>query len=565
MADDSPPHDDLEALARRRFGNLSEAERRLVQAAPKGVWAACGGPSSYNDDPSKADHWGREREVRAELIRWLCVDEKAKKMVDPRGVRVRAAKISGLLDLSYATVLFPLLLHRCGLAKGGILRSITIPALDLNGSSTGPLDLINADVKNDVFFGEGFSAAGKVSLLGARIGGGLECSGGRFSNPDDDALSADDAEVKGNLFLDEGFSAVGNVSLLGARVGGDLQCSNGTFSSPGADALSAGRAEIRGNVYLDKQFSADGAVQLVGSQIGGNLNCSGGSFGSLFLRRATVRRTFFWQGVGNTVNLSLDLVDASVGAISDDRPSWPDGGRLHLDGFVYEHFAGGPTDAPARLDWLARQSEFTPQPYRQLAKVLREMGDDEGEKQILHELAVRLLAEERSRIAHRPMHWLRFVQDGLSDLTVGYGIYPARAVWYTCGLAALGWIVHRRAARVGAMAPTEKDAYEEFSKGETPKRYQPFNPLIYSVENCIPLVKLGQDDRWQPDPHPTRHAPPIAAGRVLRFLNRVLDLVVPGWAVSPVALRWFRWIMIGLGWLLATFFVAGLTGIIKTD
>jgi hypothetical protein len=30
-----------------------------------------------------------------------------------------------------------------------------------------------------------------------------------------------------------------------------------------------------------------------------------------------------------------------------------------------------------------------------------------------------------------------------------------------------------------------------------------------------------------------------------------------------VALRWFRWIMIGLSWLLVTFFVGAVTGIIK--
>jgi hypothetical protein len=146
----------------------------------------------------------------------------------------------------------------------------------------------------------------------------------------------------------------------------------------------------------------------------------------------------------------------------------------------------------------------------------------------------------------------------------GYGIYPRWAIWYLGGLAALGWIVHRRAQRVGAMAPTDKDAYAEFRKGRTPAHYQPFNPLIYSIENCIPLVKLGQDERWQPDPNPQRCAPPVAGGKLRRVLDSALDPFVPDWAMTPAALRWIRWIMIGLGWLLATFFVAGLSGIIRT-
>jgi hypothetical protein len=76
--------------------------------------------------------------------------------------------------------------------------------------------------------------------------------------------------------------------------------------------------------------------------------------------------------------------------------------------------------------------------------------------------------------------------------------------------------VHRRAQRVGAMAPSDKDAYAEFREGKgTQVRYQPFSPLIYSVENCTPLVKLGQDERWQPDPDPHLCVPPVAAGKLL--------------------------------------------------
>jgi hypothetical protein len=74
------PVDNLEALARARFGDLSQAELKLLRAAPKGEMAWCG-PSAKNDDPAndpaKADEWAHEREIRADLIRWLCVDRLA--------------------------------------------------------------------------------------------------------------------------------------------------------------------------------------------------------------------------------------------------------------------------------------------------------------------------------------------------------------------------------------------------------------------------------------------------------------------------------------------------------
>jgi hypothetical protein len=97
------PVDDLEALARARFGALSQAEQKLLRAAPKGEVAWCG-PSAKDDDPAndpaKADEWGPEREIHAKVIRWLCRDRDAASAVDPVGIQVHAARITGGLDLS---------------------------------------------------------------------------------------------------------------------------------------------------------------------------------------------------------------------------------------------------------------------------------------------------------------------------------------------------------------------------------------------------------------------------------------------------------------------------------
>ena len=89
------------------------------------------------------------------------------------------------------------------------------------------------------------------------------------------------------------------------------------------------------------------------------------------------------------------------------------------------------------------------------------------------------------------------------------------------------------------MTPTKKEAYEAFHKnGEPPSNYQHFAALVYSAEHCFPLVNLGQKESWTPDP------------------NRL------GLASF---VRIFRWIQILLGWALATFFVAGVTGIARKD
>src|SRR6516225_7523910 len=102
---------ELEKLARARFGNLSHGELALLRAAPRGKLAPCGESCDTYDptnDPARAEAWGQQREVRAELIRWLCTDLDAAARVDPRGLQLLGAAVVGELDLSFVKVPFPL-------------------------------------------------------------------------------------------------------------------------------------------------------------------------------------------------------------------------------------------------------------------------------------------------------------------------------------------------------------------------------------------------------------------------------------------------------------------------
>jgi hypothetical protein len=632
-ADSTPQADGLESLAGVLFPNLSEAEKRLLRAAPQGELAICGPNGDDNDpanDPAKADSqpetvgWGSEREIRAGLIRWLCVDQEAAKWVDPAGVLAYGAKVTGTLDLYRRTIPFPLSLHRCRLITDCHLEFVRVPALSLNGSLTRSVIADGADVKDGINLSSGFSAVGGVRLAGARIGylvcdrghflnprgqalnangaeiksvfltngfsasgevnlvgahittGNLECSGGSFQNPGGIALYADKAEIKGSILLKTKFSATGEVNLLGAHIGSNLECDGGSFKNPGAKALNAAGAEIGANVLLRDGCSAEGEINLVGAQIEGNLECTDARFTKLSFANMTVKQAFIWQGVRGFS--TLDLQGVSVGLLSDDEASWPGNGNLYVDDFVYTRIAHGPTDAPARLRWLSRQRAFAPQPYRQLAKFLHDLGDDAGSKRVLYTLESRARTAAGRRLAQAPSPWLnapsrclRLAGDALSRAIIGYGIYPGRAIWFLCAMVALGWIIYFQAQRVGAMAPTDKDAYEKFHdpKGQVLGFYQPFTPLIYSLENSVPLLKFGQDEHWQPDASPRRHPPTVmdctnVLCRMAAARDWLLDALLPHWITSPTALRWFRWVTIAVGWLLTTFFVAAVTGITKT-
>ena len=403
-----------------------------------------------------------------------------------------------------------------------------------------------------------------------------------------EAIRADRMKVGGGVFFNRGFTADGEVKLNGAFVGGDLSCMGGTFRNLSGYAITAENITVGQSVLLFGGFNAYGKIDLFGVKISQTLNCYGGTFDFVILNEATIKGLFVWSRIQNANVVELDLRNASVGSLADDEESWPQKGRLRLDGFEYQRISDSPleedfleaseessgkkyeinipTDAPTRLKWLDIQPQFRPQPYRQLAKVLREMGDDDGAKEVLFEMESRARAENRRRLFHSPGRWLvRSTEDTFSGALVGYGIYPIWALGYSLGLTGLGWIIFRRAQRVGAMAPTGQSACETFhAEGVTPKCYPPFIPLVYSLENCLPVIKLGQDERWQPDPHPKTRVPPASSGRFGRAVDRLSDLV-PGYLVTPKCLRFLRWGMIIVGWVLAIYFVAGLTGAVKTN
>jgi hypothetical protein len=256
---------------------------------------------------------------------------------------------------------------------------------------------------------------------------------------------------------------------------------------------------------------------------------------------ATVKQTLAWIGLDKNSPVRLDLRHASVGVIGDDEQSWPRKGNLLLDGFVYEKIGEGPTDAGKRLQWLARQPDgFVPQPYRQLAKVLREAGDDAGARDVL-------IAMENARLRHGTLSFTQRVVAWILRLTVGYGYKPLRALWYIAFFVLLGTMLFSWGRNSNVIvAVTGK---------YTPAPYQSFNPFVYSLENFLPLVNLRMAEYWMPD----ANAAPTPL--LLPFSDTLAP--APLWLGS--FLRWYLWLHILLGWFFASMLIAGVTGLVRRE
>jgi len=507
----------LEQLARANFGDLDDAELKLVHAAPQRalMWAGPNNDASNSaNDPSNASQWPPERTIRAALIRWLTADPQARPYVHPSGLGIGGAKIDGPLDLSYLTLYTPLTIINSAIPEGIDFSFGHLQGLDLSRDATGPIA------------GDRATVAGDLQLTGGKYG----------------PVSADRITITGDFQMTGG--DFGPVTLFRAEIGGSLDCSAGRFVG-GVDPLSIVEANIKGDASFNNGFTTSGVVDLTLAQIGRGLSVKdahfvGAGVNGLNADRATIDGTFYWDSIARTPGTELNLTSAHAAALWDDAASWPAPGNLLVDDFVYGDISGGPTDASDRLRWLARQPPgYRPQPYGQLAKVMRERGSDVGAVDVM-------MAKENARRDQGGLGWSERLWGRVLDVTIGYGYRPIRALWWIFSFVALGSILFELGYRERAITPTEYEAYDLFVKtGEPPRHYPPFNAVVYSLENFLPVVDLHQGTYWRPNP---RHG----TGGRLR-------------ALSGTLLRWYLWVHILAGWIITPLLAAGLSGLVRPD
>jgi hypothetical protein len=173
-ASDSP----LTKLAAAKFPNLTRCERAVLENADikttkHGPPAACGPSSKLEDpsnDPKNAATWDHQRDLRAELIRWVFVDPDANKQVDPTGIEALGARIVGSLDLGYAHAPFVLGCVHCAIPEPMTLQGAELNILMLSGSYTYSIDGYGSHIHKGVFLDDGFrlpvrrSSATRVSM-----------------------------------------------------------------------------------------------------------------------------------------------------------------------------------------------------------------------------------------------------------------------------------------------------------------------------------------------------------------------------------------------------------------
>jgi hypothetical protein len=271
-------------VASKSLSEVSSREQALVGAVTSGCVVAC---SELSVEQLAATANPRYT-IRGELIRELVLGRSGDRL-DPLGVRIHGARVTGTLDLTHIPAAVGIELRGCYFEHAVFLTGARLPWLTLSASHLPGLDGDGLRVAGDVALGDGFTATGHgeegaVRLLGAHISGQLNLNGARLTNDAGSALIGDGLRVYGDVF-GGGFVATGHgelsaVRLPGARINGQLNLNGAELANQNGPALIGDGLQVDGGLVLAEGFTATGhcergAVRLPGAHIGGQLNLDG--------------------------------------------------------------------------------------------------------------------------------------------------------------------------------------------------------------------------------------------------------------------------------------------------
>ncbi|SFP46597.1 MULTISPECIES: pentapeptide repeat-containing protein [Actinomadura] len=475
--------------------DLSPVERRVWRAFPTGVPVDL---RDGTDDPEEGHAWGAARTVRAEVLRKLLLRSPADGEVS--ALRVTGARITGVLNLAYATVGHPIRLMGCRFEETPVLYGARVRQVNLSDSYLPGLDAATLHV-DGVLRITGCRIPGQVRLGGARLSGALFLERARLGErgAQEEVLHLNHSVIEDDVW-GPGLVVRGEIRLNGASVSGRISLVGAVLRNPGGRAVDAENLSVGSDVNATRA-RFEGEVSLRGATVPGllvftqaSLSDPGGcalrttsaAIGELWFREARV------DGPVNMLRGRLGLLHVAPSALGD--------GEVWLDGLTYGSLTPR-LPAKVRIAMLERDAEgYVPHAYEQLAAAYRQAGDDRAARNVQ-------LAKQRRHRSTRP--WYSRMWGYLQDVTVGYGFRPRWAAAWLAGLLAVGTTVF------GLHAP------EPLKAGEHP----PFNALFYTLDLLLPIIDFGQEKAFK----------------------------TAGWY------QWLAYTLIITGWVLATTIAAGVT------
>ncbi|MEG3626608.1 membrane-associated oxidoreductase [Streptomyces poriticola] len=477
--------------------DLTPAEARVRRAFPRGE--AVDFRTTDGEDPADGAGWGPERTVRATVLQSLLLTGPQRDG-ETASLSLAGARVTGPLELQYATVDHPVRLRHCHFDEAPRLYAGRLRELNLSESVLPGL-IAHALRVDGVLRLTRARFDGMVRLGGAEVTGSLYLESTRIhaAEAEGPVLQLNQAVLGADLWA-PGLSTRGQTRLTGASVSGTLNLRDAVLDAPDSVALD-GQNLVVGSGVSAPCLRARGRLDLRGARISGTLDLLHASLsrpGGTALRASSSVIGELWLRGGDRIEGALNLRRSQIDILTLAPQKLPD--EVYLSDLSYTALAPH-EPAEKRLPMLERDGDgYVPYAYEQLAAAYRRTGDDAAARRI------QLAKQRRHR---RTLPWYGRAWGLLQDAAVGYGFRPLRAGGWLLSLLAVGSVTY------GLHRP------RPLKPAESPD----FHPVFYTLDLLLPVVSFGQENAFAPR----------------------------GWYQT------LSYVLIITGWVLATTVVAGVT------
>ena len=348
------------------------------------------------------------------------------------------------------------------------VRRATIGAVHLEGNvkASGTIDFYGTTLKGDLVV-NGASTCAELKFGFCTLQGSLIIKNSILLKPVRAfRLSCDQLTIH-NSTIGDGVqrlswinsSRIGRLELIDARLYGGIGFRNSAIS---------------------------GDAQLVDLDFLGDLSGRNAVRTSLLdMSGSSVKGIFSWSSKNPAAVGSIDLGHARIGTFDVHENCWPRHGETRLDGFTYDRITQRSLDAHGL--WLGLQKAYSSQPYEQLVKTYRAMGDSA----VASEIAILKWRRRRETL---PMWSFARLWDKFLDLASGYGYRPVRPLAGLLSVLAIGSVLYGHADRAGVFCAAETlRAKPPCQPGPL---YPKFSAPLYSLEMLVPAGDFGQKRTW---------------------------------------------------------------------
>jgi hypothetical protein len=366
------------------------------------------------------------------------------------------------------------------------------------------------------------------------------------------AIIASGINVRESIMFGEKVKITGMVYIANATIKksisfGDCQISyykDDNFQEP-PFALELYSCRIKGDLDIAEEFQLTGNIKLDRTKVDGCLSL-----------------------LNKNDDNSISLLYTNVGILQVTTESLPKKRKLDLDNFTYDTFyleilkntntkIGLFINQFLTAQYNDRSSAyFSPQPYEQLAKVLRNSGREDE--------AIRVLvAKQCDRRKYGGLSPFGKFLNWILWATIRNGYRPNLALVWSAFFILVGSYVFDSGKVNNLMSPTKVNPYETPQTPTSPQlaknpNYPEIVPFVYSIDSFIPIVDLQQKAYWLPQ----FSAENTSASLPIPIINKTFPIPMKQKHFSTI-LMWYFWLHTALGWIFTSLWVAGFTGLVR--